>query len=239
MPNFNIVTFCSKNYYPRLLKTINSWYNQSYIKNIFVYTDFLITQNSDKIIYKKLFEESEDFGENCSRKALSIQNFLRSNFDNALFLDVDCMIIKDLNSLFDESFDIAVTIYPEIKIKYQTNNISSGFIAFKNSINTGHIIDSWVNIQDKSCKESPCRDQKSLSETISKIIKDKQFKIKLLNSNIWNSHPSTGNIGHIKEWYKRISENKPHLLHFSSGSIDHQEIIDEALYCLENVKNVE
>jgi len=232
---FNIITYCSKNYHIKLKRTINSWYNQDSVKNIFVYTDFLITQKSNKIIYQKLFEGSEDFGENCSRKVQCILHYF-NNFitkdkqnDNILFLDIDCFIVKDISNLFDKDFYVGVTVYPEIKEKYKTNNISSGFIAIKNNVKSLDLILKWKKKQDLLSKESPCRDQKSLSESITSIKKDPSYKLLLLDSNVWNLHPSTGNIGHIKEWYKKIETNNPNILHFSSGAIDHQEIIDNAL----------
>jgi hypothetical protein len=234
---YDIVTYCSAHYTPRLEKTINSWSSQSSVKNIYIYTDSIIyldpkTYDSNKIIYRNIFEPSTDFGTNCARKALCIQNFLRSNFTNALFLDVDCLIIKDLSSLFEENFDVAVTIYPEVKPRYQTRNISSGFIAFKNCINTGSTIDLWVDIQNNIVQEnvnSPCRDQKALSEVITEMKVNAKTNIKLLNGSIYNSHPLSGGIGFVKEWVKRIKINKPFILHFASGTIDDQGIIERAI----------
>jgi len=226
--SYNLITYCSKNYWPRLAKTLSSWSSQSSVQNIYVYTDFEALDH-DKIKYKNIFEPSENFGTNCARKVLAIQNFLRSNFDNALFLDVDCLIIKDLNSLFNESFDAAVTVYEEVKEKHRTKNISSGFVAFKNTMNTGKIIDLWADIQNNYGEESPCRDQKSLSEAITEMKNNTKANIKLLSSNEWNSHPFSGNTGYIKEWLKRIERYHPYILHFASGSINDQITIDKAI----------
>lgn len=237
---YNLVTYCSQNYLPRLAKTISSWSSQFTVENIFIYTDLknklLLPQlpMDKKIQYYHIFPESTNFGTNCARKVTSIQHFIINNdkFDNAIFLDVDCMIIKDLDSLFDEFFDISVTVYEEVKEKHRTKNISSGFVAFKNTINAGSIIDLWADIQDNYGEESPCRDQKSLSEAITEMKNHAKANIKLLNSNVWNSHPYSGNIGYIKEWLRRVSRYKPYVLHFASGSIDSQDIIDKALLCI-------
>lgn len=235
---FDLIAYCSKNYWPRLTKTISSWSSQSSVKNIYIYCDFdvilpQVIDPNNKIIYKNIFEPSENFGTSCARKVTSIQHFINNDkFDNALFLDVDCMIIKDLDSLFDEFFDISVTVYEEVKEKHRTKNISSGFVAFKNTINTGKIIDLWADIQDNYGENSPCRDQKSLSEAITEMKKNARFNIKLLNSSIWNSHPFSGNIGYVKEWFKRIKQYDPYILHFASGSIDSQDTIDKALISL-------
>jgi len=176
---YNIITYCSKNYYPRLLKTINSWIKQKSVKTIYIYTDFSIVKNdilkSDKIIYKKLFKQSEEFGENCSRKVKCIFDYFNNSItrdrqnDNILFLDIDCFIVKDLSSLFHKDFYIGITVYPEIKEKYKTNNVSSGFVAIKNNVKALDFILQWQKHQDVYGVETPCRDQKSLSETITKI----------------------------------------------------------------------
>jgi len=231
---YSIVTYCSKSYWLRFSKIIKSWLNQKSVDNIYVYTDYEIIKNQiyDKIIYKNIREEeSTCFGLNCALKAESLQCFVNNNkFENILLLDIDCLIMKDVDDLFNEDFNIAVTIYPEVKEKYRTNNISSGFVALKNCNQVKDFINQWVERQ-KNLHNAPCRDQKALSELITDLYKNHKdiYKIKLLNGNIYNSHPYSGGKGYIEEWMQRIRINKPFILHFASGSINSQEIIDNAI----------
>jgi hypothetical protein len=205
-----------------------------------VYTDFPAPKNeNDKLVFKKFFKESEEFGENCSRKVKCLIDYF-SNYitkdkqnDNFIFLDVDCLIVDDISHIFNKDFYIAVTVYWELKDKFKTNNVSSGFVAIKNNVKSLSFLLQWEKQQEVHGRESPCRDQKSLSETITKLKTEKEYKIILLDSNKYNCHPYSGNIGYVKEWYERIRKNKPHVLHFSSGTINHQEIIDEALGVLD------
>lgn len=236
---FDIITFCSANYFSRLEKTLKNWNDQSSIENIFIYTneidkfDLDKYKNLNKLKFIEIFDDdSTCFGINCARKAESLQHFLNNekNIKNILMIDVDCLIVKDLDNLFNEDFNIAVTIYPEVKEKYRTNNISAGFVALKNCDQTKDFINKWIDKQN-SFGQAPCRDQRSLSETITELYKNKNdiYKIKLLNGNVWNSHPCSGSKGYVEEWLHRIKINKPYLLHFASGSIENQEIIDNAI----------
>jgi len=233
---FDLITYCSRNYISRFSKTIGSWCDQKSVDKIYVYNDYGTVENhdSDKIISRNIFEPSTDFGINCARKALCIQHFIKNTkFDNALFIDIDCLIVRDLSGLFDEQFDVAVTIYPEVKPRHQTRNISSGFIAFKNSIGVAPIIDLWISIQENIAEErfhpSPCRDQKALSEVITEMKNNAKADIKLLNSHVYNSHPLSGGKGFVGDWLRRIDIYKPCILHFASGTIDNQDFIEMAI----------
>lgn len=235
--SFDIVTYCSRSYWSRLEKTLNSWSSQKSVDNIYIHTDHEVDNKiSNKIIYKNMREEeSTCFGQNCALKAESLQYFINNyKFNNAILLDIDCMVMKDLNDLFDEDFNIFVTVYPEIKPRYQTNNISAGFVAIKNCNPSKDFINKWIDRQN-NLGQAPCRDQKALSETITDLYKYSKdiYKIKLLNGNVWNSHPFSGGEGYIREWLHRIRINKPYILHFASGAIDKQEIIDNAIIATE------
>jgi len=230
---FDIISFCSASYFSKLEKTLKNWNDQKNIENIYIYTDNEIVENQiyNKIIYRNIFELSECFGINCARKAESLKYFINNNkFENILLLDIDCLIVKDLNNLFEENANIFVTIYPEVKEKYRTNNISAGFVALKNCDQIKDFINQWVERQ-KSLHNAPSRDQRALSELITNLYKNHNdiYKIKLLNGNVWNSHPCSGGKGYIEEWLHRIRINKPYILHFASGSIDSQDIIDKAI----------
>lgn len=241
---FDLVTYCNQPYFSRLEKTIKNWNDQKSVENIFIYTneinkyDLDKYKNLNKVKFIKLFEDdSTCFGTNCSRKAESLKYFINNNkFENILLLDIDCLIMKDLNDLFNEDFNIFVTIYPEVKEKYRTNNISAGFVALKNCNQTKDFINQWVERQN-NLRQAPCRDQKALSELITDLYKNHNdiYKIKLLDSNVWNSHPCSGGKGYIEEWLHRIKINKPYILHFASNSIDSQDIIDKALIAMDNI----
>lgn len=235
---YTIVSYCSQSYFSRLEKTLKNWNDQSSIENIFIYTneidksDLDKYKNLNKLKFIEIFDDdSTCFGINCARKAESLQYFIINNkFENILLLDIDCLIVKDLNNLFKENANIFVTIYPEVKEKYRTNNISAGFVALKNCDQIKDFINQWVERQ-KSLHSAPSRDQRALSELITDLYKNKNdiYKIKLLNGNVWNSHPCSGDKGYIEEWLHRIRINKPYILHFASGSIDSQDIIDKAI----------
>ena len=235
---YSIVTYCSNNYFLKLQKTIKSWNDQKSVENIFIYTDDVNQVDkykcriSNKIKFIKLFDDdSTCFGVSCARKAESLKYFIDNNkFENLLLLDIDCLIVKDINFLFEDDFIVAATIYPEVRDKYKTNNISSGFVALKNNDLSVDFVNQWIKRQ-KQLGQAPCRDQKALSQLITDLYKNHNdiYKIKLLNSNVWNSHPCSGGKGFVEEWLRRIRINKPYLLHFASGSINSQNIIDKAL----------
>lgn len=240
---FNVVSYCSNSYFSKLSKTLKNWNDQSSVENIFIYTneidqsDLDQYKNLNKVKFIRLFDdESQCFGVNCARKAESLLHFLNNEKDNKniLMIDVDCLIVKDLNNLFNEDFNIAVSIYPEVKIKYQTNNISSGFVVLKNCNQAKDFINQWVERQ-KNLHNAPSRDQRALSELVTDLYKNKNdiYKIKLLNGNIWNSHPYNNGIGYIKEWLHRIKIYQPYILHFASNTISNNQTIDDALMAID------
>jgi len=239
---FDIISFCSASYFSKLEKTLKNWNDQSSVENIFIYTneidqsDLNKYKNLNKVKFIEIFDDdSTCFGINCARKAESLKYFINNNkFENILLLDIDCLIVKDLNNLFKENANIFVTIYPEVKEKYRTNNISAGFVALKNCDQIKDFINQWVERQ-KSLHNAPSRDQRALSELITNLYKNHNdiYKIKLLNGNIYNSHPCNGGVGYVKEWLHRVKIYKPYILHFSSGTIDNNQIIDDALITMD------
>lgn len=234
---YNIVAYCGQSYFTRFQKTIKNWCDQRSVANIYIYTDNEVSENQiyEKIIYKNIFKESTCFGVSCARKAESLKYFINNNkFENILLLDIDCLIVKDLDDLFNEDFNIAVTIYPEVKPRYQTNNISSGFVVLKNCNQAKDFINQWVERQ-KNLHNAPSRDQRALSELVTDLYKNKNdiYKIKLLNGNIWNSHPYNNGIGYVKEWLHRIKIYQPYILHFASNTISNNQTIDDALMAID------
>lgn len=246
---YSIVSYCSESYLPRLKTTIQNWINQKTVKNIFVYTDsladacFLNKQDPEGklrfIELRSLENEEENFGSNCAKKCKSLNNILNSPLlktENLLLLDVDCMFIKDIDDIFNKDSNVIVTVYPEVKERYRTNNISSGFVGVKKNQLGIEFATKWLEKQELSGHERPCRDQKSLSELVTENFKklNDKYSIELLNGNAFNSHPYAGNKGHVVEWMNRLKlyKKEVHIVHFSSGTIEDQRVVDNALIML-------
>lgn len=224
---YHIVAYCSENYKSILRFVVPSWLHDD-VQEVHVYTDdWAIPFSDSRIELITLFDKSTDVGVHCSRKAKALQHFCKKHpkTKNIILLDIDCYVIGELLTVFDNDFDIAPTIY-DVPHRRRLNNVSSGVLFLKNNMKTRQFIDEWVKRQDGDREQTRCRDQRQLS----KLLKKNGLNLNLycLDYKIFNWHPMTANIGHIKQWKDKICHDCK-ILHFAFGlwnDIKAREILD-------------
>lgn len=171
---------------------------------------------SDKIktypIFGLSFEKSKSI--HYARKAESLNAHL-CQFDKPLvLLDIDCLIVRDLDDIFKEDFDIGITVDKRKKETKQINNVSSGVLFLKPSKESCNFIENWVAWQRLSQDKS--RDQISLSRLIISETKNNNIKIKRFDENLYNSYPQTNSVNDIKQWKKKMYYTV-YIKHFAHG----------------------
>lgn len=231
MINYNIVSYCSQSYLPILEKTINNWLRFDNIDNIYIFTDFDYFYNNERVVRIKNFKSDYNFSVNCSRKVDSLWqliNYPNENLNNILLLDVDCLIINDISEIFNYDFDICVTHYGlpnEIKT---TKNISSGFLALKKNPKSIRFVTDWLDQQCQGIIKRPCIDQSSLTKLIKQYSKNDQFKIGLVEAEIYNNHPWSSNRQDVDKWLEKIIQKKSEIkiLHLCKGLIYSESILE-------------
>lgn len=230
--SYDIVAYCSSSHKDALSLCLGSWL-ESDAKRIAICTDFPIILENDSRIFHERMAPCNDFGENCTRKAGFAINYVRSfPSRNVVMLDVDCWIAKDLSSIFDHDFKVAVTVYPDVPIKKMFNNVSAGAIFFKKDRHFPFIfLQQWCLAQNGD--HGPCRDQR----TLSRLIKDRFSEHTLAFSvDQYNSHPITSLAGDIRQWIERIKKNNPAILHFAGQTWRNEELIDEIMEIVHDQK---
>lgn len=226
---YSLVTYASQSYMPVMRASLKNWLSSD-AEKIYIYTDKSPDQKIEKrgnVTIDFRFEPTEDFGTNCARKALAMQHFMQNNpYAELVFLDADCRIVGKVANMFGSCFDVGVTIYPEVKPKYQLNNVSAGAFFIKNNAESMEFVSEWIKEQDQTT--GPCRDQASLSKVLRRLDAACDVGISMFDCEIHNHHPRTGNPGEIKEFIDIIKKYGQfiNILHFAHGTWKDDNILD-------------
>ena len=226
---YDIVAYCSKNYADTLALVLPNWI-KSDASSIHIYTDWSVKTNHPKVTYHHLFSQTTNFGKNCMRKAeailLHMMKVGTQSQQPILALDLDCYICKDLDQIFNEFLDVAVTVNPKVSFNIQLRNVVGGVVFLQRTQQSIRFIQEWVFEQTTMNNPPPCHDQASLS-TIAK--KQRPGVIARLSINLFNSHPFTNSPGEIADWIYRIQKYQPSILHFASGTWKSGTLMKQAL----------
>ncbi|KKM22695.1 hypothetical protein LCGC14_1622710, partial [marine sediment metagenome] len=230
---YHLVTYCSHNYQRALESSMPSWL-ASDAETINVYTDGWKTGVYTGIIMHHIFQPCDDYGTNCVRKSEALLDFCAENPNkrHVVMLDVDCYILGTLMEVFRiyGEFDVAVTVYKNVKQKHRLKNVSAGALFIKNTPQTRRFLRQWIMDQRSDYHQTPCRDQKCLSLLLHK--NPLKVNIKQLDYNIWNAHPNSSVLKADNDplsWLENLDEHC-RVLHLARGLWKDKELVDRFVY---------
>lgn len=233
---YNLVAFCSHNYRQALESSMPSWL-ASDAKTINIYTDGWTIIKYDKnprVIMRSIFDPCNDFGTNCVRKSEALLHFCMENLDkhHVVMLDVDCYILGHLAHVFQfyRQFDVAVTVYKNIKQKHRLKNVSAGVLFIKNAPQTRRFLRQWIMDQQSDCHQTPCRDQRCLSLLLHR--NPLELNIKQLDFHIYNAHanPTVHKVDNDPlNWLKNLDKYCL-VLHLARGLWRNKELVERFVY---------
>ena len=239
---FDIITYCSKNYEEAFKFFINSWVENCNSKKIYVYTDNLnIPGISDKIVFKPVFEDTDDYETNVGRKALALKDYYENYaIDHFILLDIDNYILEDVSEAFDGDFELGVTRLLD-RWRGKKKTVTASNVFFNNSPNLRIFIDEWLAVQRKFYKSGKgvhiLRDQITYVQlSFDRIIRKdwnggNKFKIKPLPREVYNSEENT-----LELWLKTINRIKPKILHFKGERWKIEEYIAKTIDEFKRIK---
>lgn len=230
---YHLVTYCSRNYQPAFESSIPSWL-ASDAETINIYTDGWDTQAYTGVTTYPIFQPCNDRGTHCVRKSEALLRFCADNTDkrHVVMLDVDCYILGHLAHVFQiyGQFDVAVTVYKNVKQKHRLKNVSAGVLFIKNAPQTRRFLRQWIMDQQSDCYQTPCRDQRCLSLLLHR--NPLKLNIKQLDYNVWNAHanPTVRRAdNHSLSWLENIDEHCG-ILHLARGLWKNKELVERFVY---------
>jgi hypothetical protein len=142
---YTIFTVCTANYKDAYDFVIDSWLKTD-VSKIIIYTDDPDWKSSNKRIEIIHFfkEKTDNWIKNTGRRAFATKNILENKqYNNVIFLDVDCYLLKDFGHVFKNNFDIGVVRFVKGSI------ISAGVFFIKKNNKTKDFGQAWINEQEK------------------------------------------------------------------------------------------
>lgn len=220
---YDIAVYCSRNYEPVLSRFLPSWLRTN-VFNIHVYCDHghNLSFSDNKVLLYPIFGCCPNRAIGCVRKAEALQIHMCQLVRSTILLDVDCFVNRDLGLIFDDMFDIGVSVNPRSKAKSRLRNISGGLLFVNNTTQAKTFIREWVKKQ--RVESGPSGDQASLVKTVSESIRDGNCSIKEFSEDIYNCHPYTNTAYHLSDWIRRsrhpmdldqTQTGTNHILHFA------------------------
>lgn len=234
---YHLVTYCSHGYRSAFESSIPSWL-ASDAETINVYTDcwtIIKYDNHSKVRMQSVFERCGDFGTNCVRKSEALLHFCMENPDKqyVVMLDMDCYVLGTLMEVFRVygKFDIAVTVYKNLKQKHRLKNVSAGALFINNTTRTKEFLRRWIKDQQLDCYQTPCRDQRCLSLLLYK--NPLKLDIRQLDFHMWNAHanPTAHEAAENDSlsWLKNLDEHC-RVLHLARGLWKNKELVERFVY---------
>ncbi|KKM02884.1 hypothetical protein LCGC14_1779980 [marine sediment metagenome] len=230
---YHLVAFCSHNYQHAMESSMPSWL-ASDAETINVYMDGWDTQAYTGVTTYPIFQPCNDRGVNCVRKSEALLRFCADNTDkrHVVMLDVDCYILGNLMDAFCVygQFDVAVTVYKNLKQKHRLKNVSAGALFIRNTPQTRRFLRQWIMDQQSDCYQTPCRDQKCLSLLLHR--NPLELNIKQLDYNIWNAHANPTVLktdNNPMGWLENLDEHC-RVLHLARGLWKNKELVERFVY---------
>ncbi len=233
--NFSIFTICTENYKDVIDFVIPSWLKLGSVDNIYIYTDFDLVYNDDRVIVLNKIKKTDDWLEIVGLKAVLLGDFLNIyNNEYFVFIDIDCYITKDIVHVFDNNFDIAATRM------YNNGVANSGVWFCRNNLNINKFCNEWVQLQ-KVYKQKKIGIKKycssygqiSFSDILHREHKNKSYlKVLPINAKKYNYENDDADI-----WIKDMDKYKPYIVHYKGRRWRNKLIFDKSLIKLKEIEN--
>lgn len=225
---FSIFTICTENYKECALKTIPSWVKQNNVERIYVYTDFNLEYDSQKVIVLPIIEKTTDWIKIVGMKCKVLKNITKMTIENEklAFIDIDCVIKDDISEVFENKFDIAVTRFSK------KNTINSGVWFVINNDNVKKLAEEWENLQNIYFERKngvkarySSYSQKSLSEIVHQQYDNKTYLTVLPLSSRKYNHEADNEIS----WAKTVKRDNPKIIHFKGCKWKNEDLFNELM----------
>lgn len=233
---YHLVTFCSHNYRHALQSSMPSWLDSG-AETVNIYTDgwtIIKYDKNSRVNMRSFFDPCDDFGTNCVRKSEALLHFCVNNPDkqHIVMLDTDCYILQSLVHVFQVygQFDIAPTVYKNIKEKHRLKNVSAGILFINNTQQTRCFLRQWVMDQNSDYSQTSCRDQRHLSLLLHK--NPLRLKIRQLDFRIWNAHnnPTVSKTENDPLYWLENLDEHCRILHLARGLWKNKALVDRFVY---------
>jgi hypothetical protein len=203
----NIITYCSKNYYPCLKKFINSWKGK-----ITIYSDSDLPIKH-KVI--KAFPKSEDWHINTERKILAVIEHLKTGED-FMYLDSDCKMRGEVDEVWHNHQDILFNrvIYRKDRLRGE-KEANSGVFFIRSNERTKKFANEWLELARKYYQDHTLRkyhEQTAFSHLcLSAFDGLKPYSSGIISERIYNLEHDDK-----KEWLRMIKRYNPKIIHFKN-----------------------
>lgn len=207
MNKFTIFTICTRNYEDVIDLTVPTWSSKDSVDRIYLYTDFNYTTEDPKVEVINILDETEDWLKIVGFKSLVLSHFIKNKItENFAFIDIDCILLKDVSEVFNHEFDVAATRMNKKK------SANSGVWFCKNSEGLINFSQQWDELQKKFLKQKKgvkpyhqSYSQLSFSEILHK---NKNIKVLPIDENVYNCEHDT-----VDGWLKKIDKYNPKIIH--------------------------
>ena len=225
-----IFTICTESYRDAFDFAIDSWTRRD-AKKILVYSDSKWSHIDRRVEIKNVFEKSENWGENICRKAKSGIMSLDEDFENIVFVDMDCFLRADIGHVFDLDFDLAVTRLD------REDNASTGVMFLKNNGRVKDFFQSWQDEINSITKFSERHDGIiDDQKTFSKVVELKMNDMKILNLDFRKYNRKISDTKRSDKQKEDLLNDNSIILHFYNKSFLNKNNVKEVIGLLgENV----
>jgi len=228
---FEIFAYCSKNYKDAFNFVVPSWTKWDSVKKVTIYTDWPCKCKDPKVDIINMFEPDSDWIIGTGRRLDVIKKFSDDHGlsnQNVLFLDIDCLITKDVSHVFNKDFDIAITrLYSK---ESHTNKTATAGLWFAR-LNKGYFnfINEWFDIADefKSLGIGIKKYHISYVQySFTKVAKQltNKYSVLPIDENVYNSEHTLAD-----KWLEKIHKFQPYILHYKGRRFRDLDLVDKTL----------
>jgi len=225
--SYCIYTICTKNFKDAYNFVIDSWLNNTIAEKIYIYTDDIDwVSNNYRIEIIPLFGACNDWLTSVNYKVTASKDVVKKPFEKLVFVDMDCYLTGDLEHVFEQEFDFAVT---RLNNPHPDVRVSTGIFFFHNTEKTKKLFDEWEELQknvwgkEKACSQS----QNAFSMLIRQHHEIGDYNIIDLDVDIYNRKTST-------KWLIDLRKDieKTIVLHFYNTSYRDDYCVNEVMNML-------
>lgn len=217
--DFEIFAYCSKNYYDAYCFVIQSWLLPN-VSKVTIYTDFNVKSKYDKVEIIPMFkdDQTKDWIVGTGRRLDVIKHFIGErgfSNQNVLFLDIDCLITRDISHVFSRDFDIAISRLFSTD-RYANSTATAGLWFARLTPGFHRFFNDWYRMamtyRGKRKGITPHHIsyvQYSFTSVARNGLKNRKYKILPIDQRLYNSEHSLND-----KWLNLIQRHNPYILHF-------------------------
>lgn len=231
---FHLVTFATTDYADCLRALLPTWVENSGAASITVASDGPIDGLPDGVDVRPVLPKQDGWVAGCMAKAKAMFSLMGEWRDGQriVFLDADCVVIRNLWPFAEGDADLTLTRLEADSSKYPIHRGTCAVGAFAVTISprTRRFLELWMRVQEAYAAAGhgirpgkiAC-DQFSMTD----IARGRAcgVKVRNLDDRVWNSNAG----GSDADWIEDIRSNQPAVLHFKGGRWKQPELVRRAI----------